>query len=155
MLGRYRTFTRCPIGKRCGDTYFDRPDLQAADLDGMDLRGVNFSGAVLSRASLRGADLCKAKLGGANFSHADLSDAKLTEAYLAYGWVVPDREHPDDVIMLNMTLLHGTNFQGADLSKVYFGDRVGGARLNQTIFGDSNLTGSTGLAFCRHEGPST
>src|SRR5262245_44553096 len=73
-------------------------------------------------------DLREANLRAANLHQAFLSDADFSQANLS------------------RANLNGANLTGADLSR---------ARLNETVFGNTNLTAVHGLDTCSHRGPST
>jgi hypothetical protein len=104
-----------------------RADLSGADLREADLRRAVLEDANLVAANLRGADLSGADLSGANLSGADLREADLREADLYCAKLI------------------GANLTEASVFEVI---------LEDTVFGDANLTAVRGLETCLHEGPS-
>tara|TARA_R110000850_G_scaffold158317_1_gene282496 strand:+ start:13354 stop:14340 length:987 start_codon:yes stop_codon:yes gene_type:complete len=110
-----------------------RPDLSGADLSGADLTetnlvGADLSGAILIGADLSGADLVGANLAGANLEKADLCFADLCNADLS--WV---------------------NFHGSNLREVDFN----GARSQNTLWVNVDLSRAVNLELVEHWGPST
>jgi len=77
----------------------------------------------------------------------DLSGAHLTKADLAGGGGVGANLYRANLRDANLfgANLQGVNLREADLSH---------AELGFTIFGDTNLSGTIGLEYCRHTGPS-
>jgi uncharacterized protein YjbI with pentapeptide repeats len=157
------------------------PDLSEAKLRGADLReanlaGVNFGGADLGEANLlraevylanlRGADLSEAtlnrgNLGGAALSGADLSEAHLCGAQLfqanLFGADLSEADLDGADLReanLNGAVLRGANLREANLSYVNLSQaNIAMAWLAGTIFGNVDLTGTSGLNECWHEGP--
>ena len=132
-------------------------DLRAAKLHGANLIGADISDAGLWRANLTGthlnrATLIKADLSSTTLIQADLGRADLSAADLAGA----------DLTRANLSEanLAGTNLRGATLLRTNLsGTKLNGAnfsdaRLEETIFGDSHLTGAIGLDTCWHQGPS-
>jgi hypothetical protein len=132
-------------------------DLSGADLSGANLSDADLNGTVLRKASLAGADLCSARLThadlsgtnlneafllDANLSDANLSSANLSNAELSYA-------NLSNANLLNAILhdakLKGTELRGANLTKT---------ELEETVFGDLDLTDVIGLETCEHMGPS-
>ena len=108
-------------------------DLRRADLGAADLRRADLSGADLTEAHLNLANLSKANLGGADLADASFSEADFTEA------------------CLNEVSIRGANLTGANLISA----DLSGAWLEDTVFGNTNLTDTQGLDTCKHSGPST
>lgn len=152
-------------------------DLTDADLTDVDLSGTDLSKANLSRTNLKRADLNEANLRNANlsesnnfradFSNADLSNADLSEtdlrntdfsgailkgailsgAILSYAdFRFADLREAD----LRSTDLIGTNFSGANLS----GTNLSNSVIDETSFGDVELSSCLGLETIDHLGPS-
>jgi TIR domain-containing protein/pentapeptide repeat protein len=128
-------------------------NLKSANLSEADLSGANLSHAALHAANLKHANLSHAGLSGAglgdtdlrstdlrsaNLSHTNLGDANLSGADLSEA----DLSHAS-FIRTNFTR---TNLTGADVSEVH---------LEDTVFGDTNLTAVRGLETCNHWSPST
>ena len=124
-----------------------RADLDRADLEEANLVGANLVGANLNRADLFGADLSTAMLmaiylrgailrgadlRGADFCLAVLDEATLTGATLT-------------MADLRFASLRGADLTMADLTELW---------LQDTVFGDTNLTAVRGLETCHHQGPS-
>ncbi len=123
------------------------PDLTNADLAGMDLKGANLSLSRLVMADLRGTSLIQADLIGTFAMGADFSNACLVGANLSTGnFTDSNLQHAD----MRGSVLIFTNFTIADLSMA----RLDSARLARTIFANSALTNTTGLARAIHWGPS-
>jgi uncharacterized protein YjbI with pentapeptide repeats len=145
-----------------------RPDLSWATLRGVTLIGTNLfnanlygadlSRAILIEANLATADLTAAKITRANLSEADLSRADLATADLSgatlieanlfranlYGADLPEADL--SAAILTVTNLNATRLRGANLSHV---------EIDQTVFGNTDLTAVRGLETCVHYGPST
>ena len=120
-----------------------RPDLSEADLSLTKLSGAN-----LREADIREADLSLTTLSEANFREADLREANLSRANLIRANLSgADLSGAD----LRETFLSGADLSGADLS----GADLRGANVEQTIFGDNNLSQVKGLDVVEHFGPST
>jgi hypothetical protein len=115
-----------------------KADLSGAVLNWADLRGADLSGSVLRGAQLtasqlRGADLSEADLSGAHLSESDLSEADLREANLS-----------------------GASLRKANLCQaVLRGAELGGARSDETLWADLDLSVAKGLESIRHAAPST
>ncbi len=109
------------------DAGLNLTNLNYANLEGANLEEANLEGATLIGAKLSRAKLHGAEMSGADLSAADLSNADLTNTTL------------QDVSLIR------TNLKKADLS---------GARLYQTVFGNTNLAETKGLDRCDHWGPS-
>ena len=130
-----------------------RPDLRGADLSGANLREANLRGTYLFDADLSGADLNRAHLGGAHLGGALLFEANLSGAHLGEG----DLSRAD----LGRADLGGADLRGANLSRADLsgadlsGANLSEAHLGERVFGDTRLTGATGLDSCVHPGPST
>jgi TIR domain/Pentapeptide repeats (8 copies) len=115
-----------------------RADLRNAILEGANLFSADLSDADLHMANLRNTNLSGANLRGANLHGANLSDAVLEFA---------------DLIG---TDLRGANLSGAKLMGATFRNaNMITARLAETVFGDVDLTGVTGLEQCTYVLPST
>jgi uncharacterized protein YjbI with pentapeptide repeats len=121
-------------GLRLGK-FADDPDL--ADYD---LSGARLSGAVLSKISLERADLTEADCRAAQFSAMSLQYCNLTNADLRNARIFN--------CYLRHANLTGTNFAGALLKNVDFE----GATLDQTIFGNDDLSGAVHLDRAIHRG---
>ena len=152
-------------------------DLQAAELAGLDLRLANLTGAQLFGANLAGADLGEANLSGADLRKANLRSTHLRRANLA-GIVATEADFTEanlrraalrnaDLYRANLRLANcigidasGANLQEVDLDEVNLAhanlsqSKFHGARLQETIFGFTNLRDAQGLAECHHLGPS-
>ena len=111
----------------------DRP----LDLTGLDLSTENLSGADLSKADLRWAKLRVANLSGANLQGAQLRVADFSGANLTGANLI-------DANLLE-TSLRQADLSGANLTR---------AMVGYTIFGDTDLSKTVGLADCVHDGPS-
>jgi TIR domain-containing protein/pentapeptide repeat protein len=107
-------------------------DLSSANLHGAYLRMGDFYLANLRGANLRGANLRGANLRAANLREANLRQADLREA---------DLSGAD---------LQEANLGGAKLSWAY----LHGARLDETVWADTNLREAQGLDACHHAGPT-
>ena len=110
------------------DTDLQGRDLSGANLSETDLSGTNLSGASLIRTDLsqcflKGANLCEADLSGADLNGANLSDVNLCKANLAW-------------TNLSEANLKGTNFLDVECLA--------------TVFGNNDLSESTGLETIKH-----
>jgi uncharacterized protein YjbI with pentapeptide repeats len=110
-------------------------DLDKYDLSAVRLRGARFSKVNLDRIDLTDADCREAQfsamsLDGCNLTNADFRNAKFFNCYLRQA---------------NLT---GTNFAGALFKNVDFE----GATVNQTIFGNDDLSGTVNLDRAIHRG---
>jgi len=120
-----------------------RPDLNEANLSGAYLSGAN-----LSRAYLIGTDLSKADLSWADLSRADLSRANLSRAHLIRA-------------NLHRATLSGADLSEADLPWATFSRadlkaaNLERALVEETVFGDVDLSVVKGLDTVKHLGPST
>lgn len=94
---------------------------------GAEMTGAFFAGADMTGANLSQSRLTGSLLASANFSEADLSDADLSHAWLKRA-------------VFRLTILARTNL--AD------------ARMDTTIFGDTDLGQARGLDLVHHDGPS-
>jgi len=117
--------------------------LTQADLTEANLMEASLEGADLRAANLHRANLSFAKLSDAQLSFANLTDADLTQAHLS------DANLND--ADLSRALLLGTDLCYANLS----GANLKHAWLAETAFGNTDLTGASGLDACQHLGPST
>ena len=111
----------------------DRP----LDLTGLDLSTENLSGADLSKADLRWAKFRVANLSGTNLQGAQLRVADFSGANLTGANLI-------DANLLE-TSLRQADLSGANLTR---------AMVGYTIFGDTDLSQTVGLADCVHDGPS-
>jgi hypothetical protein len=102
-------------------------DLSGAILSDANLSGANLNGVNLSGTNLFGVNLSGAILSDANLIIANLNDANLSSANLSGA------------------ILFWANLSGANLEK---------AQLYETVFGDVDLTGVTGLERLYHCTPS-
>lgn len=133
------------------------PNLDAVELNGLVLDGANLDDVVLfeaglANASLVGASLRRAVLQGADLHGANLRSADLSDADLSGTW---NRDPTARLVWptgadLRDASLHDTLFARTALR----GCKLGGARLNRTIFSDVNLSLAQGLEDAIHEGPS-
>lgn len=122
-------------------------DMSEVLLNGADLHGANLTRARLIRSSLRNADL------SADLYHADLSGADLTGANLTSAYIVGATLREADLSEAN---LWGANLRDADVRGANMRcSNMTQARLEETIFGGTNLKGAKGLESCTHIGPST
>jgi len=112
-------------------------DLIRADLKGVNLSGALFMRANLSYARLSGANLREANLGAANLGGASLDRAVLSRANLIGA-------------ILSGSHLNEANLSGANLSRSNFLATV----VNDTVFGNVNLSAVIGLEDVIHTGPS-
>lgn len=127
---------------------FQGASLFGANLGGSDLAHASLVAAHLRVAILERADLSQADLTGATLVRARLSQAHLRGAHLNeadLGWA--DLRRAD----MSASFLFSSNLSGADLSRA----NMQGALLWNTTFANCNLLAVTGLADCRHGGPST
>ena len=141
----------------------DRVDLTEAKLNRVNLTNANLKGVLLARAQMKGAHLVNANLRGAKLTAADLSGADLTSADLyratLFKAVLPQAKLIKANLtranlsktMLTAAILSRSDFRGADLS----GAQLNNAVVYETIFGDTDLSGTLGLDACQHHGPST
>jgi uncharacterized protein YjbI with pentapeptide repeats len=149
------------------DANLSDANIMNANLSGADLRSTGFirtdlNGAVLNGAALSDACLISAVLRGAFVLNADLSGASLSDAVL----INTDLSGAN----LSDVNLHGGNLFGADLTRADLSSahlnhahlenadlkeaNLNGTILDGTAFGNTNLSGATGLEFCQHDGPS-
>jgi len=140
---------RCPDLSRAELSRVDlsRADLNDANLRRADLKGANLTGAYLVRADLSGANLSGANLFHTNLYHADLTGANLSSARVFYANLSYAALRDAD---LREAGLGAANFSGANLRAA----NLTGAYLNETVFGDADLTGVVGLETCIHQAPS-
>jgi TIR domain/Pentapeptide repeats (8 copies) len=114
------------------------PDLRGAHLSEARFRGIDLRKVNLSRADLHGADLFEAILRGTDLRGANLAGTDLRGA---------DLRGAD---------LRGADLREAILSQAYLHwAHLAGARIAWTIFGDTDLSTTSGLKTVRHIGPST
>jgi uncharacterized protein YjbI with pentapeptide repeats len=117
------------------------------------LTPIDLSGAILSRAILSGANLTAANLTGADLESAILSRANLTGAFLFRAFLQRANLTGANLTGANLT---GANLTGTDLTDANLnGANLIEATLWNTVFGNVDLTGVTGLEQCIHYGPST
>lgn len=137
-------------------------NLSRANLSETDLTGTDLTAADIHGAALHGANLSRAHLTGANLSGANLSGANLTGAELRVAHLSGANLRTAD---LRMAYLYGSVLRGADLRQAclrraqligvdFRSARFSGVLLSETTFGNSDLTGVSGLSECDHEGPS-
>jgi uncharacterized protein YjbI with pentapeptide repeats len=154
------------------DLDFKSADLTQADFNGCTLDGADLSNANLWRADLSRASLLKANLDGAQLIDADLSnatltDASLVEADLSFSYLTHAILNGARLsgATLNEARADRASFRGADLEGVRFVhtllsySNLSGANLHgsiwcNTVFGETELDGATGLESCLHAGPS-
>jgi len=122
-------------------------DLSGANFSGKDLSGRDLMDVDLTGANLTGADLSNARLVSSNLYLADLVEANLFRADLQ---AVDFRNANVSNVDLRETYLGGANFTGALLNK----SRFDKALFNATIFGNNDLSATTGLESVNHNGPS-
>ncbi len=129
-----------------------RPDLYSADLSEANLNGANLSWANLRGAKLSGANLSEAILDNAILSDANLIEANLRVANLSGANLRRANLITADLMRANLGWadLSWTNFCGAGLTDA----DLTNAALRETLFGDTNLSGTKGLESCEHLGPS-
>lgn len=117
--------------------------LSGADLFGAKLFEANLRDAFLIEANLSGADLSMAYLIGADFMGASLMGANLRDAVLITAFLCrADLRRAD---------LRAATLIGGELS----GANVEYAKVEDTVFGDVDLSEVTGLETVQHDGPST
>jgi uncharacterized protein YjbI with pentapeptide repeats len=127
-------------------------DLNVANLSGSDLTGANLREAQLRVANLHDADLFatdlgRADLAGADLREADLGAADLSEANLGAADL--------RVVNLSQANLREANLREANLSEATLSyANLAMARLEDTVFGNVDLTETRGLDGCWHAGPS-
>jgi hypothetical protein len=124
------------------------PDLRHANLTSAPLNRIVLDGANLYRANLFNADLRQASLRGAVLGGAALMTANLSGANLGGAHMGRANLHN---ALLNGAKLRGVNFYGADLRLTNFSN----AELGWSVFGDTDLSGATGLETIQHVGPSS
>lgn len=131
-----------PTGMGLSNLHLSRENLREADLCKADLTGLDLSTADLMGADLSGADLRWARLRVANLSGANLTGALLRAADLSGANLTGANLSRTDLLETNLrqTFLGGTNFTGA--------------MVGYTVFGDTDLSTTVGLADCVHDGPS-
>ena len=117
--------------------------LPNADLGLAKLSGADLSGADLNNANLRCAVLHDANLNLATAVAADLSGAQLVGANLIRASLQASDLRRTD---LRRATLNEANLRDANLTD---------AHLYETIFANTNLSGTIGLDTCKYEGPST
>lgn len=133
-------------------------DLSGADLSRADLRSANLSDANLHNAVLRWADLSGADLRGADLSEANLNNANLSWANLSGANLSSASVFQADFSSANLSeaifsgvYLFRTNLSEADLTGVCFT----GVRLQDSCFGNVDLSVASGLTDVLHGGPCT
>ncbi len=114
-------------GVEVWNTWREENEGVLVDLSEADLHEAKLTGANLERANLSRANLYGAKLIGADLNGADLRGADLDRADL-----------------------FGAILNGADLREA----NVENAYLAETVFANTNLSGTKGLDQCHHLGPS-
>jgi uncharacterized protein YjbI with pentapeptide repeats len=143
------------------------PDLRGVILKGAELSytdrsfeiiGADLRQAILVKADLTKANLCAAKMSGANLSRADLSRANLAFADLSGARLHGTDLHEADLDGAHLckadllaAKLFAANLRGTDLS----GANLREAVIWGTIFGDNDLSETTGLDAVVHWGRST
>ena len=139
-------------GVRLREADLCRANLAAADVRVSDLRNADFSSANLRRADLHAAKLDNANLSDADLSEANLFGAKLSNAVLLRSELTDANFFAANLsgavlayANLSRTNLSNAGLSGADLTE---------AIVSDTIFANVNLTETTGLDTCEHEGPS-
>jgi len=123
-----------------------------ANQRGANQRGVDLRGADLHEADLRWADLCRADL-----RRADLHEALLIGADLRGADLTIANLRGADLCRANLrgADLRGANLHEADLRWAkLIAANLSGAKLNETIFGNIDLSNVEGLDSCNHRGPS-
>ncbi len=140
-----------------------RIDLREAQLNRFNLANANLSGALMARTQLKGAKLFRTNLRGAKLTASNLSGADLTGADLYRATLFKSDLSRANLMKANLTranlaktdltqaVLSRSDFRGADLQ----GSQMLGCVIYETVFGDTNLTATQGLADCQHHGPST
>jgi len=119
------------------------PNLRGADLSQFNLSRANLNQAFLlnadlQRTDLRRTNLSQAVLTGANLRKASLISADLSRANLSQSCLIGAN--------LKLANFNRADLRGTDLKK---------ARLFETVFTDTDLSGANGLDECNHLGPST
>lgn len=147
----------------------DLPAWDKADLNGAKLSGANLRGADLTGANLIQADLGRAILIGANLTWAKLSGANLGQANLGGGALLANARLTGAFIggadLSGASLIHA-DLRAADLSNanLFAATLTGadmamadltGAVIDETTFGDNDLSKTKGLDAVHHVGPST
>jgi uncharacterized protein YjbI with pentapeptide repeats len=117
-------------------------DLSGANLSGVNLSGADLSGACLPLADLSGACLIGTNLLGANLTRANLLGVDLTAADLTAAIL-------KDASLMEARLMRA-NITNAYLIRTDFTRAI----LGRTIFGDVNLSSTTGLESAFHIGRS-
>jgi uncharacterized protein YjbI with pentapeptide repeats len=148
-------------------------DFGVADLSGADLSGAYLSRASLFWANLNGANLFKADLSEANLRRANLSGANLSEANLRRANLNGANLFEADLSEANLSgtqliraVFNWVNLSGADLREADLsGANLNGANLfeadiskaivEETTFGNNDLSSVKGLDNVEHLGPST
>lgn len=140
-----------------------RIDLREAQLNRFNLAHANLSGALMARAQLKGAKMYRANLRGAKLTASNMSGADLTSADMYRAVLFKSDLARANLMKANLTranlsktdltqtVLSRSDFRGADLT----GSQMMGCVLYETVFGDTDLSGTQGLANCLHHGPST
>ncbi|MFZ0959623.1 MAG: toll/interleukin-1 receptor domain-containing protein [Terriglobia bacterium] len=124
------------------------PGLWGADLAGADLRWADFMGANLCGANLQGTDLRWTCLVGADLRGTNIEGVELREAYLNRA----DLRGADlTEVDLREADMREADLRGANLANSDFAH----ARVDNTVFGDNDLSTVKGLETVQHQGPST
>jgi uncharacterized protein YjbI with pentapeptide repeats len=140
-------------GVKVSETHFANADLRVSQFHVAE----NLEGADFESADLRNSELPAARLGAVNLKDARLNgafmrSANLTEAIL--------RGVDFTGANLHGALLRNADMQRADLSSTYIvqadlsNANLQDASFGETVFGDTNLSGTTGLESCKHSSPS-
>lgn len=140
-----------------------KASLRKVDLTQADLHGANFEAADLNEADLSGAFLRGANLVGADLRGANLSDANLVEADLRDTKLVGANLSRADLREANLwrTDLGDTTLREADLGKatligtVLTGTSFLDVVVDDTVFGNLDLSEAIGLEHTHNSGPSS
>lgn len=145
-----------------------RPDLSKSHLGDINLSGYLLHDADFSRVELEGADLSAAHFERADFRMANLTSANLERSDLSSAQCTSILLKNANLTRANLerAKLHGANLEGAILHQAklvhtdltasrMFNADITEAWLDDTVFGDTTLSGVHGLDSCIHAGPST
>lgn len=132
-------------------------ELRCANLNGIDFQFADLGGANLEGAILTGADLRVALLDDANLSNAQMDEARITQASLRGANLFCANLMGADLTgadlsgsNLTQSNLYWTNLVRAILTRA----QLSQAMLHETVFGNTELIETQGLAGCVHHGPS-